>query len=150
MDIRQSLLILTKCVILGLAISFVGRMISWIRRIRMVRKYMPVIPTLLPPDSHFRRIWPKKWQTFHQDWNMQYKRTWYHKLKSDNFALICLFQYDRVYLSEPDAVNDLNIDKSDRFLKDKQIFRKVQICYVAIADGLVCGVWTKCGHDSRR
>lgn len=121
----ESLGVPVKCAVLALAISLATRIISWIRRIRMVGKCMPVIPTLFPPDSHFRRIWPKRWQTFHQDWNMQYKRAWYHKLKSDNFALICLFEYDRVYLTEPDAVNDLNIEKSGRFLKDMQIFHKV-------------------------
>ena len=118
-----------KFAILILAISLAGRIFSWIRRIHLVKKTMPVIPTLFPPDSHYRRLWPKKWQTFHQDWSMQCKRSWYQKLKSDNFALICLFEYDRVYLTDPEAVSDLNLENADTFLKDMQIFHKVKILF---------------------
>lgn len=149
MEATKILRILLNYTILAVAVSLVGRIVSWIRRIHMLRKSMPVIPTLFPPDSHFRRLWAKKWQTFHQDWNMQYKREWYTKLKSDNFALVCLFEYDRVYLTDPAAVYDLNIDKADQFLKDMQIFHKV-IALGLPVNGQVCSLWTKCRHYTRR
>jgi hypothetical protein len=146
MEVSKILQVFLKYTVLAIAISFAGRIFSWIRRIHMLRKSMPVIPTLFPPDSYFRRLWPKKWQTFHQDWNMQYKRTWYTKLKSDNFALVCLFEYDRIYLTEPSAVYDLNIDKADQFLKDMQIFHKVYTLCLPITDQVRC-LRTKCRHN---
>jgi hypothetical protein len=149
MEATKIIQTLLKYTILAVAISLAGRIISWIRRIRMLRKSMPVIPTLFPPDSYYRRLWPKKWQTFHQDWNMQYKRVWYETLKSDNFALVCLFEYDRVYLTEPAAVYDLNIDKADQFLKDMQIFRKVNVLSFRI-NIEVCRLRAKCRYDSWR
>ena len=86
---------------------------------------MPVVTALFPPDSIYRRIWPKKWQTFHQDWHMQYKRSIYDKLGSDNFALICFFEYDKVYLTEPDAVVEMKVTKADIYPKDMVIYKKV-------------------------
>ena len=112
-------------VIFVISYWFFQRIALWIGRIRAFKKQMPIIVTLFPPDSHYRRIWPKKWQTFHQDWNMQYKRTIYEKLGSEIFALVCLFEYDKVYFAEASAVLDLKIVQADRFPKDMLIFRKV-------------------------
>ena len=55
---------------------------------------------------------------------MQYKRTLYHKLGSDNFALVCLFEYDKVYLAEPAAVLDLKTAKAEQFPKDMRIYAR--------------------------
>lgn len=125
MDYSQ-LSVLAKYALLMLTISFVFRLISWVRRIFVLRKSMPVIPTLFPPNSYFRGLWPKKWQTFHVDWNMQQKRALYQQLGSENFALVCFFEHDVVYLTEPDAVYNLNIEMADQFLKDMRVFGKAQ------------------------
>ena len=138
-------------VIFAISLSFLRRIASWIGRIRAFRKQMPVVPTLFPPDSHYRRVWPKKWQTFHQDWNMQYKRTIYRRLGSDIFALVCLFEYDKVYIAEASAVLDLKIAQADRFPKDMLIFSKVSIQLInrqlMREDG---HLWQECGDNSRR
>src|SRR5947207_15074375 len=122
--VSLTLAVIIYSAICAIGLSLFNRIISWIRRIRVFRQSMPVIPTLFPPDSLFRRIWPRKWQTFHQDWNMQYKRTLYHKLGSDNFALVCLFEYDKVYLAEPAAVLDLKTAKAEQFPKDMRIYAR--------------------------
>ena len=64
---------------------------------------------------------------------MQQKRTLYHQLKSDNFALVCFFEHDVVYLTEPGAVYNLNIEMADQFLKDMHIFGKVHTPFILFA-----------------
>lgn len=113
------------CALLAFGYSLVRNVILWLWRIRSFQKTMPVIPALFPPDSHYRRIWPKNWQTFHQDWHMQYKRTVYHKLGSDIFALVCLFEYDKVFYCDPEAVVDMKVTQAEQFPKDMIIFSKV-------------------------
>lgn len=105
--------------------TLLHRIALWLWRIRSFKKTMPVIPALFPPDSNYRRLFPKAWQTFHQDWNMQYKRTIYRKLNSDIFALVCLFEYDKVYYCDPEAVVDMKVTQSEQFPKDMVIFSKV-------------------------
>jgi hypothetical protein len=107
------------------ALFFLRKVVNWIHRIRSFRKTMPVIPTLFPPDSPYRLVWPKKWQTFHKDWHMQYKRRIYRKLDSEIFALVCLFDYDKVFVAEPAAVLELKITKPREFPRDMHIFQKV-------------------------
>jgi hypothetical protein len=113
------------CAGFAIAQDLLRRIALWFWRIRSFKKTMPVIPALFPPDSNYRRLFPKKWQTFHQDWNMQYKRTIYHKLNSDIFALVCLFEYDKVYYCDPEAVVDMKVTKAEQFPKDMVIFSKV-------------------------
>jgi hypothetical protein len=111
--------------LLLVGVAFIIRLFNWVLRIQAFRKSMPVIPALFPPDSHYRRIWPKHWQTFHHDWHMCYKRTNYQELNSDIFALVCLFEYDKVFITDPAAVLDLKIAKPKEFPKDMEIFSKV-------------------------
>jgi hypothetical protein len=112
-------------IFIALGFSFIIKVANWILRIRAFRKTMPVIPALFPPDSHYRRLWPKQWQTFHQDWHMQYKRKIYHELNSDIFVLCCLFEYDKVQVTDPAAVVDVKSTQPKEFPKDMQIFSKV-------------------------
>jgi hypothetical protein len=104
---------------------FVYRVVNWFLRIRTFRKTMPAIPTLFPPDSQYRQVWPKKWQTFHKDWHMQYQRSVYRQLDSDIFALVCLFQYDKVFVSDPSAVLELKVIKPREFPRDMHVFKRV-------------------------
>jgi hypothetical protein len=113
------------CTGFAVVYTLIHRIVLWFWRIRAFKKTMPVIPTLFPPDSNYRRLFPKSWQTFHQDWHMQYKRTVYHKLNSDIFALVCLFEYDKVFYCDPKAVIDMKVTKAEQFPKDMVIFRKV-------------------------
>jgi len=137
--------------LLLVGLCFIFRLINWVLRIKAFRKTMPVIPTLFPPDSYYRRMWPKDWQTFHHDWHMCYKRTIYQRLDSDIFALVCLFEYDKVFITDAAAVLDLKIAKPREFPKDMQIFSKVLHSKVYQAyPGKVCGLWEKCSVYNRR
>lgn len=123
--------------------SFIIKIANWILRVRIFRKTMPVIPTLFPPDSHHRRLWPKKWQTFHQDWHMQYKRKIYLHLGSDIFVLCCLFEYDKVLVTDAAAVVDIKTTQPRAFPKDMQIFSKVySVCVRFLLTLIVCGLWS--------
>jgi len=134
---------------LAVGILFLRKIVNWIIRIRAFRKTMPAIPALFPPDSLYRQVWPKKWQTFHKDWHMQYQRTIYQKLDSDIFSLVCLFEYDKVFVSDPAAVLDLKIAKPREFPRDMHIFRKVYLI-PQNQFNLVCCVWKECSGDNRR
>jgi hypothetical protein len=99
---------------------FVRRLISWRRRLERVRKTMPAIPVLFPPASIFRNLWPKKWQTYHYDWHTQYRRTMYHNLGSDVFTLVSLFEYDKTFVCNPNAVIEMKITQAENYPKDKR------------------------------
>jgi hypothetical protein len=107
------------------AALFFRNLAKWIIRIRGYRKTMPTVHALFPPDSQYRLIWPKKWQTFHKDWHMQYHRSIYQKLDSDIFAVVCFFQYDKVFICDPAAVLDVNIVKPREFPRDMIIAQRV-------------------------
>lgn len=113
------------CVFISIGLSFARRLISWTARIRTFRKSMPTIPILFQPDSPFRHLWPKRWQTFHRGWSMQYKRIIYQKIGSDIFALVCLFDSDKVYFTDPYAVIDVKVTKAEGFGRDMLIFSRV-------------------------
>ena len=122
---NMELNLITKVVIVAFAILVAVKIILWHRRIWTLKKSMPVVPTLFPPESLFRLLWPKKWQTFHVDWYMEQRRSVYRKLKSDNFALVCLFEYDRVYVTTPEAVSCVHVSQADSFPKDMALLRRV-------------------------
>ena len=56
---------------------------------------------------------------------MQYQRSIYRKLDSDIFALVCLFEYDKVFVSDPAAVVDLKIVQPREFPRDMLVFKRV-------------------------
>jgi hypothetical protein len=129
------------------ALLFLRKLINWILRIRSFRKTMPVIPTLFPPDSAYRQLWPKKWQRFHKDWHMQYKRSVYRKLDSDIFALVCLFEYDKLFVAEPAGVLDLKLVQPREFPRDMVVFKRV---YPNVRELItVCCLREECGSDNR-
>lgn len=114
------------CFFILIGLSFTWRFVSWIVRIHNFRKSMPVIPTLFQPDSPFRFLWPKRWQTFHRSWSMQCKRSIYRMYKSDIFALVCLFDSDKVYVADPSVVMEIKVAKAESFGRDMRIFRRVR------------------------
>jgi hypothetical protein len=79
---------------------------------------MPVVPRLFPTDSIVRIFWPKKWQRFHRDWHMHSKRSIYHKLGSDVFALVCLFEHDDVFVASPEENLQIMATNSRQFPRD--------------------------------
>jgi hypothetical protein len=114
--------------IIGLTLiitSFSFRVAKWIKRIRAVRKTMPVIPVLFPTTNRYRYLWPRKWQSYHRDWHMRLGRTLYHELDSDVFAMISLFQNDQVFVSDPAAIVELKVTGTDRFQVDLLQISKV-------------------------
>lgn len=111
---------------LALGVSLLWKIIQWRQRVNDFGTQMPVVPVLFPPTSLYRRFWPKTWQTFHAAWQVRNKRKIYHKLGSDNFAFVCLFEYDEVYLSDPAAVVEMKVKKADRFPRDMTTLKKVR------------------------
>jgi len=127
----------------GLLVFFLVKVVNWYFRIRAFRKTMPAVAALFPPDSLYRQLWPKNWQSFHKDWHMQFQRSVYQKLNSDIFVLVCLFEYDKVFVSDPAAVLELKITKPKEFPRDMQIFRRVYSIQCNKLN-LVCCIWQKC------
>ena len=70
-------------------------------------------------------------------------------MDSDIFALVCLFDYDKIFVSDPAVVLELKIVKPKEFPKDMHIFRKV---YLILYNqfNIVCCVWEECSGDDRR
>jgi hypothetical protein len=146
MGIARDISIFTS---ISIVFLFLRKVFNWIIRIRNYRKTMPAIPALFPSDSQYRQLWPKKWQRFHKDWHMQYQRSIYRKLDTDIFVLVCLFEYDKVFVSDPAAVLELKVVRPKDFPRDMQVFKKVY----PIANyqlNLVCGIWKECCRDNRR
>lgn len=104
---------------------FLNRLLNFFLRLRNFRKTMAAIPCLFPPDSPFRLLFPSKYQTFHKDWHLHSQRSIYRKLNSDIFALVCLFEYDKVFVCEPEAVMEIKVLKPREFPRDMQVFKKV-------------------------
>jgi len=94
------------------------KIFQWIRRIRTIGKYMPVVPVLFPSTSKFRVFIPKSWQVYHRDWHMQYGRSIYQKHGCDVFALISLFEQDKIFVADPHAVLEIKVTGADRFQND--------------------------------
>jgi hypothetical protein len=125
--------------LLGSGLWLLYRVILWIQRIRTFKKTMPIVISLFPKASIFRRFWPKKWQTFHMDWPLQYNRSIYRKLGSDIFALVCLFESDNVFFCDPLATIDIKINQPEQFPKDPRTRALVPISNAALM--LVSVVW---------
>jgi hypothetical protein len=109
------------------ASSLVFRIIRWISRIRSLRRSMPVIPVLFPDTSLFRFLLPKKWQTFHIDWHVQHGRIIYRKHNSDVFALVSLFEEDKIFISDPNAIIEVKVTGAHRFQNDSEATGKVSL-----------------------
>jgi hypothetical protein len=112
--------------LLTLATSLLFRVVRWLARIRSMSKSMPVVPVLFPSTSAYRMIIPKSWQTYHRDWHMQYGRSIYHKHGSDVFALVSLFEKDKIFVSDPAGIVELKATGTDRFQIDLHQASQVQ------------------------
>lgn len=137
------------CLFLVSGYWLLHKVVLWIGRIRTFKKTMPVVLSLLPPNSIFRFFWPKKWQTFHQDWHMQYGRTIYRKLGSDIFALVCLFEYDYVYFCDPLANMGISVTQPNQFPRDTYLAAKV-LPYISTMLRVDCRLWPKCSYINWR
>ena len=107
--------------------SLLFKIFQWIRRIRTIGKCMPVAPVLFPTTSKFRVFIPKGWQVYHRDWHMQHGRSIYQKHGCDVFALISLFEYDMIFVSDPHAVLEMKVTGTDRFQND--LYQTSQVLY---------------------
>lgn len=112
--------LLTPSILFGIYV--LRKLVLWMMKKRVFSQTMPTIAVLLPPDSLIRKVWPKKWQTFHYDWYLHNKKTVYQRLGSDIFALVSLFGDDTVITRDPAAFVEVKITNSERFPRDlKQI-----------------------------
>src|SRR5271170_2536238 len=103
-----------KVLLLSLSGLLLFRLLRWVSRIRATRKRIPVVPVLFPTTSRFRLLFPKGWQVYHRDWHMRIGRSFYRD--SDIVAMISLFEHDQMFVTDPEAVLEMNI--SGRFQKD--------------------------------
>ena len=58
---------------------------------------------------------------------MQYGRSIYQKHGCDVFALISLFEYDMIFVSDPHAVLEMKVTGTDRFQND--LYQTSQVLY---------------------
>src|SRR5579859_6018042 len=100
---------------------------------------MPVEPVLFPNTSIFRLLAPQKWQTFHRDWHMRYGREIYRKHNSGIFALVSLFQTDKIFVADPEMFVELKVTRADRFQIDTMEAEKVTVSLSEIFES-VCSV----------
>src|SRR5437762_465039 len=87
---------ITTILILTILLSttlLLKRLLYFFLRLHNFRETMPAIPSHPIVHSGF---FPRKYQTFHKDWHLHAQCSIYHKLNSDIFALVCLFEYDKV------------------------------------------------------
>jgi hypothetical protein len=81
---------------------------------------MPVFPVLLEPYTVYRHLIPRKWQTFHRDWQFQDRET-FDKLGTNIVPLVSLFGNDFIYVSDADAVVEMATN-INRFPKDLKLY----------------------------
>lgn len=109
-------------VLLVLLSLLCNRIIQWRVRITKIRRTMPVVPVLVDPYSLVRRLFPKKWQTYHRNWQFQERKA-YDNLCIDIIPLICLFGNDIVYVSDADAVVEIAMN-TQYYPKDLKLYSK--------------------------
>lgn len=124
---------------------FVVKHIRWYLRIRAFRRTMQVVPLIFSPASPIRRLFPRKYQTFHYDWHLQSGSQIYRDLGSDIFVFVCLFEFDSVCTRDPDAFVQVKVTDFDRFPRDVRQFKMV-LPYVGVKLNLVVNIWTKYCH----
>lgn len=90
---------------------------------------MPVVPVLITPYALVRRLLPKKWQTYHADWQFQERKT-FDNLSTDIIPLVCLFGIDLVYVSDADAIVEMAMNIQN-YPKDLRLYRK---SYIGVND----------------
>src|SRR2546423_7538659 len=112
-----------------LFLRFTVRLVKWHLRIRRLRQFMPVEPVLFPNTSIFRLLAPQKWQTFHRDWHMRYGREIYRKHNSGIFALVSLFQTDKIFVADPEMFVELKVTGADRFQINIMEAEKVTVSF---------------------
>lgn len=102
------------------------RLGKWIRRVFILKKAIPVVPVLFPSISKIRLFIPRKWQTYHRDWHTTLGRTFYTSQGSDIVALVSLFEYDQIFISDPAGFVEVKVTRFDGYEKDAIQAKKVQ------------------------
>ena len=74
------------------------------RSLAETHKVRKTMPRAFSSPSKYRMLSSKRWQTYHRDWHMEYGRDLYKSHNSHVFALINLFEYDNVFVSDPESV----------------------------------------------
>ena len=108
-------------------ISIVVKFTLWMRRIRALRQFMPVVPVVFAPTNILRNVIPRKLQKFHNDWCLHHRRSIYRDLGSDVIAFVSLFQYDQVWVSDPASFVEVKVTNTKKYPKDLRILRAVSI-----------------------
>jgi cytochrome P450 len=122
MSILRTFLFVT---LFSILLSLLFRIVGWLNRIRSLQRSIPVIPVLFPHTSLFRFLIPKKWQTFHIDWHIQHGRIIYQNHNSDIIALVSLFEEDKIFISDPNAIIEIKVTGAHRFQIDSEAIAKV-------------------------
>ena len=105
-------------VLFSISSSLIFRVIGWVRRIHTMGKYMPVVPVLFPSPSKYRLLLPRRWQIYHIDWPMKYGQKIYEQHGSDIFALVSLFEHDKIFVCNPESALEIKVTGAHRFQKD--------------------------------
>lgn len=98
------------------------RVVNWYLRIVRVRRTMSVVPVLLPSWSLLRAFWPRKYQTYHNDWQFQLRKS-YNSFGTNIVALIALFGDDVFFIADANAVVEVSTNP-ERFPKDSKLYSK--------------------------
>ena len=106
-------------------LCFFHKLIKWVLRIRKFRQSMPVIPTLFPPESLFRRLIPRKYQRYHFDWHLHLKGYPYNHFNSDVVAFVCFFEHDVIAVRDPEVFVHVKITDFEQFPKGKSLLFKM-------------------------
>jgi hypothetical protein len=114
-----------KFALLVFPLWLIIRLGQWIRRVCILKRAMPVVPVLFPTISKVRLFVPRKWQTYHRDWHTTLGRAFYTSHGSDIVALVSLFEYDQIFISDPAGFVEVKVTKFDRFEKDAVQAKKV-------------------------
>jgi cytochrome P450 len=109
-----------------LLLSFLHKLYKWQTRLKTFRKTMPALPVLFSPFSPYRRLFPKRFQTFHFDWSLQYRHKIYEALESDIFVLVSLFDYDEIQVCDPHLFMEIK-SQWEKFPKDVERMKAVAI-----------------------
>ena len=111
--------LLLLCSLFPLIALFI-RVLKWRIRIARVRRTTRVVPVLLPSWSILRAIWPRKYQTYHNDWQFQLRKH-YGSDGRNILALISLFGDDAFFVANADAIVEISSNPS-RFPKDAKLY----------------------------
>jgi hypothetical protein len=101
-------------------VYLVYRVVQWRRRIARIQRTMPVVPLIVKPWNLLRMIIPRRFQTWHGDWQFQNRKNG-HRFDTDITPLVPLFGHDTIYVADADAVVEIATNER-RFPKDLRLY----------------------------